>query len=121
MSQDGAPDTDDRRMPLPHPRDLLAAVGRLTVVPLQPPDPQSEAFARATLFFPLIGLLIGAALAGLNWALESRLPQWLVAIILVGIWEALCRSGNTTGRAGTITTAGATATKIASTAAASIV
>lgn len=77
------------RAPLPHPGDLLAAIGLLTIVPLGRPAPGSAAFARATLWFPFVGLLLGSVLAVANWAMGSRLPSWLSALLLVAIWEAL--------------------------------
>ncbi len=73
----------------PRPRDLLAAIGLLTALPLPRPDVRSEAFARATLFFPLVGLLHGAVLAGLNWLMTGRLHPWMVATVLVATWEVL--------------------------------
>ena len=76
------------RPPLPQPCDVLAAVGLLTVLPLCRPDRTSAAFGRATLFFPLVGLLMGALLVGLNAVLAGRVPSWLVAILLVAVWEA---------------------------------
>jgi len=77
------------RAPLLHPRDLLAAIGLLTIVPLARPAPRSEAFARATLWFPCVGLLLGTVLAAANWTVVSRLPPWVSSVLLVAIWEAL--------------------------------
>lgn len=77
------------RTPLPHPRDLLAAIGILSIVPLARPAPHSTAFARATLWFPCVGLLLGSALAAANWIMASRLPPWVSAVLLVAMWEAL--------------------------------
>lgn len=76
----------------PRLRDLAAAAGLLTVLPLDRPPPRSAAFGHATLFFPLIGLLIGAVLAGLQRLLAIGGPPWLVALLLVGAWEAIGRA-----------------------------
>jgi cobalamin synthase len=76
-------------MPLPRPADLVAAAGTLTALPLSRPHPGSEAFGRAAIFFPLIGLLIGAVLVGTQWAVTSRLSSWWAAVVVVGVWEAM--------------------------------
>ncbi|MFI5395431.1 MAG: adenosylcobinamide-GDP ribazoletransferase [Candidatus Binatia bacterium] len=73
-------------------QDFLNAVALLTLAPLPRPDRRSEGFGRATLFFPLVGLLIGALLVGLNAVIAGRLPHWLAGIALVAAWEALGRA-----------------------------
>ena len=83
------PDGDFGHHDMPHPRDLLAAIGTLTILPLPRPAPDSDAFARATLFFPVVGLALGGFLAVLNGAGANRLPAWLGAVLLVAVWEAL--------------------------------
>jgi cobalamin synthase len=85
---DTAVDGDAPRAPLPGVRDLLAAVGTLTVLPLPRPDPGSEAFGRAALFFPLIGLLVGALLVGARW-MTAGLPSCCAAAVVVGVWEGV--------------------------------
>lgn len=80
---------ETQAVPRPRPADLLAALGTLTVLPLPRPDPGSEAFGRAALFFPLVGLLIGGLLAGFHGMLASRLPPWGAALGVVGVWEVL--------------------------------
>jgi len=77
------------RPPRPQARDLLAALACLTSVPWERPAPRSVAYARATLFFPLVGLGVGGVLAACNAMLVGRLPPWLLASVLVGVWEAL--------------------------------
>lgn len=72
-----------------HPQDLGVALGLLTALPFDRPDVHSDAAARATLFFPLVGGLIGLVLAGSNWILGDRLPAVLSAIVLVGLWEGI--------------------------------
>jgi len=73
---------------LPRPGDVLAAFGTLTVLPLPRPHPGGEAFGRAALFFPLVGLLVGALLVGVRW-MAAGLPSWWGAVVVVGVWEGL--------------------------------
>jgi cobalamin synthase len=75
--------------PLPRPRDLVAALRLLTALPMEGPEHQSEAFSRAALFFPVVGLMIGALLAGLRGLMGSRLHGWVLSIALVTVWETL--------------------------------
>lgn len=72
---------------LPRLGDLWAAIGWLTVVPLRRPARTSDAFGRATVFFPAVGLLLGAGLAALEPLLAARLPGWSTAILMVALWE----------------------------------
>jgi adenosylcobinamide-GDP ribazoletransferase len=63
---------------------LLAAIRFLTIVPL--PGSRGMAaddLARSTVFFPLVGLAIGAAAAGLAWAITPAAPPLVRAAILV--------------------------------------
>src|SRR5512140_3349127 len=83
----------DTQQPLPRPGDLLAALGLLTVLPLRRPARESEAFGRATLFFPLVGLCVGALLVGLDRLLTNRAPGWLSAVVLVAVWAAVGGAG----------------------------
>lgn len=92
MTQSREPPVGADRAPFLHPRDLLAAIGLLTIVPLQRPDPKRAAFAQATLFFPLVGLLMGFVLAALNWRIAHQQPNWVISIVLVGVWELLGRA-----------------------------
>lgn len=73
----------------PQPRDVLAALGTLTALPLPRPAPGSEAFGRAALFFPVAGLLMGALLLGLYWLMVGRLPAWWAALGVAAVWEAV--------------------------------
>ena len=75
----------------PRGRDLWAAVGMLTALPVERPDIHSAAAAPATLFFPLVGGLIGLLLAGANWAVGDQLPAAASAVVLVALWEGLGR------------------------------
>src|SRR5207253_1697833 len=62
---------------LPQLRDLGAALGLLTILPFDRPNVRSLAAARATLFFPLVGGLIGLLLRGSNWMIGERFPAAL--------------------------------------------
>jgi adenosylcobinamide-GDP ribazoletransferase len=81
--------SDEDRVWRPRPRDLLGALGLLTAWPAERPEVQSQDFGRATPFFPLAGLLIGAVLVGLNWLMGPGLPAWAAGLVLVVAWEAL--------------------------------
>lgn len=83
-----------RRCALPQARDLRAAFAVLTALPFPRPDHSSAAFAGATVFFPVASLAVGAVLAGLQSVLADRLPPWVAAIVLVGVWEGLRDDGN---------------------------
>ena len=89
---------DAEHTPLPRPRDVLAALGTLTVLPLPRPSPGSEDFGRAALFFPLVGLMIGALLVGMH-RVTIHLPAWWAAMVVVGVWEALTGAGLLRARA----------------------
>ena len=73
------------RLPMPQLRDLSAAFALLTPILAAPPI-NSDAFARATLFFPVVGVAVGAVLICLQHGLAAVLPTWLVAPLLVVAW-----------------------------------
>jgi len=80
---------DDAEPRLPHPRDVWAALGLLTALPCVALDIRSARAAPATLFFPIVGGLMGLLLMGGNWILGARLPPVLSAVVLVAVWEAV--------------------------------
>ena len=69
--------------------DLTAAFGLLTALPVGRPDPHGEMFARATLWFPIVGLVMGALLSALDQLVTSQLPPWVAATLLVVTWECV--------------------------------
>lgn len=65
---------------------LLVAVAFLTRLPIPLRAPQDgAAVARASLFFPAVGLMIGAVQAGAAMLLLRRLPDPIVAILVVAV------------------------------------
>ncbi|MFZ5958331.1 adenosylcobinamide-GDP ribazoletransferase [Pseudomonas knackmussii] len=66
----------------------LIALQFLTRLPIRLGEaPTPEQFGRATLFYPLVGLLMGAALGGLGWWLGDTLGALHAALILAA-WVA---------------------------------
>jgi adenosylcobinamide-GDP ribazoletransferase len=57
-------------------------------VPSSPAPPRPEDLGRAVVFFPAVGLLIGALLAGLSGALDPVDPGVLAALVLA-VWVLL--------------------------------
>ncbi len=63
---------------------FLAAIQFLTSIPIPVKRELSpETLGRATAYFPVVGLIIGLILAGLNWLLLLILPPALVNALLV--------------------------------------
>ncbi|MEE8419411.1 MAG: adenosylcobinamide-GDP ribazoletransferase [Dehalococcoidales bacterium] len=63
---------------------LLAALKFLTIIPL--PYRQGgrpDEIGRSVVYFPVVGLLIGVVLAGLNWLLNLFLPAGMVNALLI--------------------------------------
>lgn len=62
--------------------ELLAALQFLTLWPISR-NFTSEQMGRSTALFPVVGLIIGVVLAGLNWLLSLILPTSVVNVLLV--------------------------------------
>jgi len=63
---------------------FIAALQFLTSIPLPGRHEASpEQLGRATAYFPLVGLIIGLVLAGLNWLLYLILPAAVVNALLI--------------------------------------
>ncbi|MFA4989338.1 MAG: adenosylcobinamide-GDP ribazoletransferase [Candidatus Omnitrophota bacterium] len=63
---------------------FLLAVQFLTIIPLKIKEVTEEKLARATLYFPLVSLLIGLALAQINLVLLIlNFPSFTISIILI--------------------------------------
>lgn len=66
-----------------HLRPLLAAVRFLTRLPMPGPETQAEDLASAVGFFPLVGALVGAAIAGIFVALSYVWSPSIAAVLAV--------------------------------------
>jgi adenosylcobinamide-GDP ribazoletransferase len=75
---------------------FLAALQFLTSLPVKR-DISPEQLGRATIWFPLVGLLLGVLLAALDWLLEAVLPaaavNALIIVALVALTGALHLDG----------------------------
>jgi adenosylcobinamide-GDP ribazoletransferase len=66
-------------------RPLLIALQFLTRLPVKAGDWSDRDVGRSMLFYPLVGLLLGVALAGITAALYGRAPG-VVAAMLLALW-----------------------------------
>lgn len=72
--------------------NFLTALQFLTIIGIKKDLPFDEtALGRSAIFFPLIGLLIGALVWGADCLLRPLLPTTILSIILVGLLAALSR------------------------------
>src|SRR5271165_7031740 len=66
---------------------LLVAVAMLTIVPIRFPKLLDDAVvARARLWFPLVGLLLGGFLAGWTLLLTAIAPPRVSAFLVLAAW-----------------------------------
>ena len=65
---------------------LRTAFALLTVFPARYAEPVS---ARALAYYPLVGLLIGLALAAANYLLRRLFPDLLAAALLIALWVGI--------------------------------
>ena len=81
--------------------DLLAALQFLTILPVKRnfTNPQ---MGRATAYFPVIGLIIGAILLGLHYLLDFLLPGGVVNVLLLATLVILSGGLHLDGLADTI-------------------
>ena len=61
---------------------FLAAVKFLTIIPI-PREASPEELGRSVTYFPVVGVIIGLILAGLNWLLGWLLPPSVVNVLLI--------------------------------------
>ena len=71
-------------------RSLLLAFGFLTVLPVGAGRQSAMGPSRA--FFPLVGLALGGALAGLDWLMDTAVPPLVVGAVLVAALLVLTRA-----------------------------
>ncbi|MGA2193355.1 MAG: adenosylcobinamide-GDP ribazoletransferase [Nitrospirota bacterium] len=83
-------------------RDFLTAVGFLTVLPVSRKSVGPERIASATLFFPLVGLLMGLFLALADFFLKDILPRQVIDIFIVVFLAAITGGLHIDGLADTI-------------------
>ena len=81
--------------------DLLAALQFLTILPVKR-NFTSEQIGRATAYFPVIGLIIGAILLGLHYLLDFLLPGGVVNALLLATLVILSGGLHLDGLADTI-------------------
>jgi adenosylcobinamide-GDP ribazoletransferase len=63
---------------------FVAAFRFLTVIPLPlRREPTGEEVGRSLVYFPVVGLLIGLLLAGINWVLRLFVPDGIVNALLI--------------------------------------
>ena len=74
---------------------LRLAISFLTILPVAPRDVAHVGSARA--YFPLVGLALGAILAGLDFAARQALPTPVVGALLVTALLVLTRAFHTEG------------------------
>ena len=71
-------------------RSLLLAFGFLTILPVGAGRQSAMGPSRA--FFPLVGLALGGALAGLDWLMDTAVPPLVVGAVLVAALLVLTRA-----------------------------
>ena len=64
-------------------RGLLTAIGFLTVVPV-PASAHSGSFGPAVVWFPVVGALVGLALAGVDWCGRALWDPYVAAALMIG-------------------------------------
>lgn len=66
--------------------DLIAAIRFLTSIPIKWKDSSPEALSRSTAYYPIVGLILGTILAGLNIIITPLIgPMAASAIIVVAL------------------------------------
>ena len=72
--------------------DFLTALHFLTIIrPRRELSFDAGACRRSAIFFPLIGLFIGALVWGVDWLLRPVLPTTVLSIVLVGLLAVVSR------------------------------
>ena len=80
-------------------KSLFAALRFLSILPV--PERwtrQGKYLSRSVKFFPVVGLIIGAIVAGCSWLLGLVLPQIAVAAMVVILLAAITRGLHLDGR-----------------------
>lgn len=66
-------------------RAFLTAIGFLTILPAGRLAPRPGDFGRAAVFFPVLGLLVGAVLAAVQWCGLSLWDSYIAAALMLGV------------------------------------
>ena len=88
-------------------RRFAIAVAFLTRLPVRVDAGEERDVGRSIAFFPLVGVLLGAAVALLVWLLDGRLPTSLVAVLAAALLAALTGGLHLDGVADTFDALGA--------------
>lgn len=88
-------------------RRFAIAVAFLTRLPVRVDAGDAEDVGRSVAFFPLVGVLLGVALAALAWLSQGRLPASLVAVLGAALLAALTGGLHLDGVADTFDALGA--------------
>lgn len=64
---------------------LLLAIGFLTRLPVPRVEAEPGDFAAAIRWYPLVGLVVGALVAGAGWA-GARVDPWVGALAALAVW-----------------------------------
>jgi len=65
--------------------NFLSALGFLTIIPVGKRGAASQSLADSAVYFPLVGLVLGVTLAGLDYGLCRVLPSMLASAITVAV------------------------------------
>lgn len=73
--------------------EIFAALQFLTIFPPVIKRPFSvQELGRSAGFYPLVGLLLGALMAGLGWLLDWAFPVPVVLVIVLAVWVTFTRA-----------------------------
>ena len=70
-------------------KGLRFAFGFLTSIPISTPAPQPGDLSRAGIWFPFVGLILGAGLVAAQWLLTRVFSPLLAAALMVTLWAML--------------------------------
>jgi adenosylcobinamide-GDP ribazoletransferase len=70
-------------------KGLRLALGFLTAIPIRTPVLQAGELGRAGVWFPCVGLALGAILAGAQFALNRIFSPFLSGALVVTLWAAM--------------------------------
>jgi adenosylcobinamide-GDP ribazoletransferase len=88
-------------------RRFAIAVAFLTRLPVRVDAGEEQDVGRSVAFFPLVGVLLGVALATLAWLADGRLPTSLLAVLAAALLAALTGGLHLDGVADTFDALGA--------------